>query len=115
MPHDVTPSPSEPCPKRQKLANLGQDNTNGYLVWSGEGFNMPLPPDLNTQEFSLCKAFWRKGTKCRFGHAFKRTHRSLSDLTDSQQRTDKLAFNPDLVPESTLKKVKSATGQTASA
>jgi hypothetical protein len=122
-PHDVTPSPSEPRPKRQKLANLGQDNTDGYLVWSGEGFNMPLPPDLNTQEFSLCKAFWRKGTKCRFGHACKRTHGSFSDLTDSQQRTlyefvtttDKLAFNPDLVPESTLKKVKSATGKTASA
>jgi hypothetical protein len=84
---------------------------------------MPLPPDLNTQEFSLCKAFWRKGTKCRFKNACKCTHGSLSDLTDSQQRTlykfitttDKLAFNPDLVPESTLKKVKSATGQTTSA
>jgi hypothetical protein len=84
---------------------------------------MPLPPDLNTQEFSLCKAFWRKGTKCRFGHACKRTHGSLSDLTDSQQRTlydfvtatDKLAFNPDLVPESTLKKVKSTSGHIASA
>ncbi len=83
---------------------------------------MPLPPDLNTQEFSLCKAFWHKGTKCRFGHTCKHMHGSLSDLTDSQQctlydfvtSTDKLAFNPALVPESTLKKVKSTTSHTAS-
>jgi hypothetical protein len=56
---DTTSLSIDTCTKCQKLTNLGMNDVNGYLVWTGEGKNLPLPTELNSKDFSLCKAFWR--------------------------------------------------------
>ena len=117
---DTTPPSSDTRTKRQKLANLGTDDLDGYLVWTGEGNNMPLPTDLNSKDFSLCKVFWRKGSKCRFGHNCWHTHASFPDLSEQHQRmlydfvtsNGNLAFNPNLIGDHLLSKFCNTTTTT---
>ena len=119
---DTTSSSTDTHAKHQKLANLGIDDLDGYLVWTGEGNNMPLPPELNSKDFSLCKAFWRKGSKCHFGYNCWRTHASFPDLLEQHQRTlydfvtsnGNLAFNPNLIGDHLLSKFRTASTTTTS-
>ena len=77
--------------QKQKLHNhppsLGEEGTDGYIIVPA-GKHLIIPPELNGARpgtaFSLCKAFYQKGKRCRHGQSCNRSHKHPKDLPSKE-------------------------------
>ena len=110
----TTPNPNKHRKTHNDPDNLGEDGLDGYIVCPQLMGFFKLPDELDAKPgsgLSLCKKFYRKGSRCMFGKKCNRSHKHPKDLPADKQKifwnwvqtnTDGIKANDELVTAAML-------------